>query len=103
MKKPLAVITICILAALSVQGQCECNVSRMIHKIDSISHADSIFLGQVIFNKSVDDQGQIVHSFRSEFKFDGDFMILDGIYYNMNKLLYFAIRKKYIEFVFQKI
>lgn len=103
MKKKLSIAAICLLTVLSVQGQCDCNVGRMIHKIDSISHADSIFTGQVIFNKSTDDLGEMTGSFKSEFKFDGDFLILGGVYYNMSKLLYFTIKKKYIEFVFQKI
>lgn len=90
------------MAILSLHGQCGCNVDRMIDKIDSISNVKNIHLGQVIFNKSTNDLGQM-WSEKSEFRFDGDFLVLNEVYYNMNKLLYFSIKKKYIEFAFQKL
>jgi hypothetical protein len=102
MRKLFSLMIICHLAISSLQGQCDCNVNRMIDKIDSISNVNNILLGQVIFNKSTSDLGQI-WSDKSEFRFDGDFLVLNGVYYNMNKLLYFSVKKKYIEFVFQKL
>jgi hypothetical protein len=74
----------------------------MINKIDSIAIANDIILGEVIFNKTTTDIGQDWTA-KSEFRFDGEFLVLDGIYYNMNKLLYFYIKKDYLGFVFQKI
>lgn len=102
MRKLFLIIITCLLVICSVHAQCDCTVIRMINKIDSISHVSNITIGQVVFNKSTSDLGQI-WSDKSEFRFDGDFLVLNGVYYNMNKLLYFSVKKKYIEFVFQKL
>jgi len=101
MKKLLIVIFILF---LSISTFCQDNnlIKSNIETIDSIAKANKIVFAEVVTNSITSNDGQ-VWTKKGEFKFVGNFLMLHGKYYNMDKLLYFYIKDDYIGFVLQKI
>jgi len=87
-------------------GQGSCDYKQMIAKIDSISKARNIEDGMVRFHR-VTSSGESTTtessalSRKQKYSFDGQFLVIGSSYFNMEKLLFFNIRKDYIEFYFQ--
>ncbi len=78
----------------------------MITKIDSISKAKGIERGLVryhevtsTFDKTSTWETKLTSI--NKFKFDGQFLVIEDTYFNLDKLLYFYIKKDYFEFYFQ--
>ena len=77
---------------------------KLIQKIDSIAKAENITQAEIktflvssrFDNTATDDNYNL--SKKDKFYFDGPFIVIDGTYFNVNKLLYF--RKKANAFVF---
>jgi hypothetical protein len=87
-------------------GQDNCNYKEMTTKIDSISRVKNIELGTIkildvtnAFGKTITMQRILTKE--SKFHFDGQFLVTENKYFNINKLLYFYIRKDVLEFYFQ--
>jgi len=87
-------------------GQDNCNYKEMTTKIDSISRLKNIELGRInilfvtnTFDKTDTDEKRLTKE--SKFHFDGQFLVIENKYFNMNKLLYFYIKKDVLEFYFQ--
>lgn len=77
-------------------------VEKNIETIDSIAKANNITMIKVIYNSTTTNDGQDWTK-KGEFEFVGNFLVLHGIYYNLDKLLYFYIKDDYIGIVIQKI
>ncbi len=90
----------------SVYGQDNSCCKQMIATIDSISTANDIKTGQVVTLKVTSSFGSTDTGWSSitqetEFRFDGQFLVIENKYFNMNKLLYFYTKEGTITFVFQ--
>lgn len=96
------VLLITIVKVDLASAQCDCSIKQMITQIDSIANSRNIKLGRVVFNKTASDE-EADWTLKLSYKFEGEFLVLDDTYYNLNKLLCFIIRKDYFEFAFQKI
>lgn len=84
------------------------SASKMIQKIDSIARVKNIKMAMIrtnqvssTFDHPSTDAVMLVR--KDKFFFDGEFLVVDDKYFNMNKLLYFYIRNNYFEFYFQSI
>jgi len=107
MKTLKALVLISILSLGSnVFGQDNSSFKEMIAKIDSVSNANSIKYGRVkilnvtnSFEKTTTRDKSLTEA--SEFHFDGQFLVIENKYFNLNKMLYFYIEDDVIEFFFQ--
>ena len=97
------------LVALTVglYSQNTSSAKAMAQKIDSIARVNNITKCEVKMNyvttsmdKTQTEEKQIVR-FKKVFKFDGEFLVLEDTYFNLNKLLYFTVKRNEIEFFFQ--
>jgi hypothetical protein len=90
----------------TVYGQDNSSCKQMIATIDSISKANDIKTGHVItlmvtssFGST--DTGWNKITQENTFRFDGQFLVIENKYFNMNKLLYFYTKEDNITFFFQ--
>lgn len=105
--KILKIIAVLFFFAVgSVSGQNDCGIKQMITKIDSISKSQNVRFARVkilyitnTFDKTDTDQRNLTQARR--FSFDGQFLLIDKKYFNMNKLLYFYIDNGVLELFFQ--
>jgi hypothetical protein len=95
-----------LVVGLNAYGQDDCNSKKMITTIDSISRAENIKLGEVkilfvtnTFDKTDTDLKSLTKA--GKFYFDGQFLVIEKKYFNINKLLYFYIKDGVLEFFFQ--
>lgn len=90
----------------SVCGQSNNHQKQMIAKIDSISDARNVKLGIIKaplitnrFDNTTTEQNNLTKT--GYFHFDGNFLVMDDKYFNIDKLLYFYIKQGVFEFYFQ--
>lgn len=95
-----------LIIGFTAYGQDDCNYKQMITTVDSISKAKNIEIGIVkilfvtnTFDNTVTDQKSLTKV--SKFHFDGQFLVIENKYFNINKLLYFYIKDGILEFFFQ--
>jgi hypothetical protein len=95
-----------LIIGFTAYGQDNCNYKQMITTIDSISKANNVEIGKVkilfvtnTFDKTDTDQKSLTNE--STFHFDGQFLVIENKYFNINKLLYFYIKDGILEFFFQ--
>ncbi|HLO61287.1 MAG TPA: hypothetical protein VK179_21225 [Bacteroidales bacterium] len=106
MKAIFFIIAIVLVSAsLPCQGQNQ-DIRKMISLIDSISSVKKMDLGIVHFHRiSSNGESSSTESFvlskKQPFKFEGQFLVMGGSYFNLEKLLFFFIREDYIDFYFQ--
>lgn len=106
--RTLKKFTLVIILSLgfNVYGQDNCSYQQMIAKIDSISKVKNIEQGIIKFYR-VSSIGESTRtesytlSAKRVYKFDGPFLVVEGSYFNMDKLLFFFVKEDYIEFYFQ--
>lgn len=105
--KKLIVLIILLFSVLKVSyGQDNISSLKMIHQIDSISKSRGIIYGEVkiLFITSNFDQTDTDRKSltpKRRFTFDGQFLVIENKYFNMNKLLYFIIEDASFKFYFQ--
>jgi hypothetical protein len=107
MLKAIFILIFILFTAISSSfAQAPSSADKMIMKIDSISRATHISTGVVksyqvgaIGDKTATDDTML--SKREKFVFDGPFLVIGEKYFNMDKLLFFAIRNDYFEFYLQ--
>jgi hypothetical protein len=87
-------------------GQTECSVNQMIRKIDSVAKANGIEKAVVnvkiittTLDKVVTETENVAKG--DDFYFDGQFLVVDYHYFNLEKLLYFHIWRDSMVFCFQ--
>jgi len=92
---------------IGLYSQNTSSAKAMAQKIDSIAKVNDITKCEVKMNyvtttmdKTQTEEKQIVRS-KKTFKFDGEFLVFDDTYFNLNKLLYFTVKRNEIEFFFQ--
>lgn len=102
--KKLLLISACLMFSASLFAQDKSYAKEMINKIDSIATVNNIKIGSVE-NHATGWIGQ-AWTDKAEFKFDGPFLVIANVYFNMDKLLFFTIKEtkqeKYFYFVFQE-
>jgi hypothetical protein len=89
-----------------LQAQDNPHCREIIRKIDSIAVSRNITEANVFFNTigNVFDRpagASTVVTSRDHFSFDGPFLVIDGTYFNMEKLVYFKIRDNSFAFYLQ--
>lgn len=84
----------------SAFSQCDSSIKWMISKIDSVAKVNNIEIGEVNFDVVAKDDYKEWPN-KGIFKFEGPFLMVNETYYRIDKLLYFKIKNKIIEFVFQ--
>ncbi len=100
------IVLFVLLIGYSAYGQSDCDCKQMIAKIDSIAKARNIENGIVKFHRVTSNgDSSTTNDFdlskKQKFSFDGQFLVVGNSYFNMDKLLFFFIRKDYIDFYFQ--
>ncbi|TAJ11641.1 hypothetical protein DMA11_16080 [Marinilabiliaceae bacterium JC017] len=100
------VVLFFLIMGFTAYGQDNCNYKSMIAKIDSISKAENIEIGKVKilyvtnqFDHTQTEKKSLTD--KSKFHFDGQFLVIENKYFNINKLLYFYVDDGVIEFFFQ--
>lgn len=89
-------------------ARCQENISskEMIQKIDSVATSNNIIKGVVnilFITNTFDNTHTRTKSITNvkNFSFDGQFLVIENKYFNINKLLYFEVLNDRIEFYFQ--
>ncbi|MBN2350668.1 MAG: hypothetical protein JXJ22_17660 [Bacteroidales bacterium] len=105
-KKMFGLIVALFLASLFASAQNHCSCKEMIGKIDSIAKNSNIDTGVILYNEvssRFDNTYTDVTTLsnKGKFVFDGNFLVIDNKYFNLEKLLYFKIEKDYFKFYFQ--
>lgn len=100
------IVLLALAVGLNAHGQDSCSFERMITTIDSIATAKGIELGQVnilfitnTFDKTDTDPKSLTK--KRKFHFEGQFLVIDDKYFNINKLIYFRVKGRVLEFFFQ--
>ena len=95
-----------LIFGFTAYGQGNCNIKQMIITIDSISIVNNLEIGKVkilfvsnTFEKTDTNQKSLTKE--SKFHFEGQFLVIDNKYFNINKLLYFYVKDGILEFFFQ--
>lgn len=103
-KNIILIVTLSL--GFTVYGQDDCSYKQLIAKIDSISNAKGVETGEVYilyvtntFDKTATRPERLTKE--DKFHFDGSFLVIDNMYFNINKLLYFYINDDVVEFFFQ--
>jgi hypothetical protein len=105
--KLLVLLIIVLLGFTTVYAQ-ENASQKLIDKIDSITKAKGIENGIVSMHRLTSNAtGTYTETYNiqktpQKFFFDGQFLVMNKGYYNIDKLLYFFIRENYIDFYFQE-
>lgn len=100
------VVLFFMIFGLSAYGQDNPCSKSMIEKITSISKAENVELGQVKilfitnrFDNTNTNEKSITK--KGKFHFDESLLVIDDTYFNMDKLLYFHVKKGVMVFFFQ--
>lgn len=105
--RKLLLSVLILIAGFSLSyGQCECSNKQMIVKIDSIAKARKIIQAKVYFNEVTNRFNLTATESRTltdkdVFTFEGNFLVVDDHYFNLNKLLYFEVAVDHLAFFFQ--
>lgn len=101
-----SLIIILLFIGFNAFGQNDGSSKLMIAKIDSISKVKGIKLGQVkillvsnMFDNTQTRESNLTKA--GKFHFDGQFLVIEDKYFNINKLLYFYAKDGVFEFFFQ--
>ena len=105
-KKFLCLATFLFFGLSFAYSQCESQNKLMVIKIDSIAKANNIVEASIVINKLSSMGGNLnTNEFllakKKKFIFDGQFLVVDKNYFNLQKLLYFIVKDEQIIFVFQ--
>jgi len=99
-------VFIVLIIGFTAYGQDDCSYRQLVTKIDSISKAKNIEIGEVkilfvtnTFDKTDTDSKSLTK--KSKYRFDKQFLVIDDKYFNINKLLYFYIKDDVLVFFFQ--
>lgn len=100
------VVFLILLTGFSAYGQNNCGYQQIITTIDSISKVKNIETGivKVFYITNLFDETKTTIenlTYKSRFYFDGQFLVIENKYFNINKLLYFCVEEDIIEFFFQ--
>jgi len=87
-------------------GQSEYSIREIVEKVDSIAEINKIDHAKIYINKVSSLGGEtetrkVCIAKKQKFYFDRIFLVMDNMYFNLNKLLYFVVEEDYIEFYFQ--
>jgi len=101
--KRISLITTIILISCQFSFSQESkNVDDMISQIETIVSEQNIYKGSAKIQYIKDPFTKSATLCSKEiFHFEGQFLVMDDLYINMQKLLYFRIKKNYIEFYFE--
>ena len=99
-------ILLLLIIGYTTYGQANSNYNRIVAKIDSVSRSENIENCVIKFHRIdsyFDSSTTRAHELtkKEKFSFDGQFMVVGKMYFNLDKLLFFTVREDYIEFCFQ--
>jgi hypothetical protein len=105
-KKTAGLLVVLFMAFGIARGQNVSVSANLIRQIDSLSKARNVRTGKAImhyvtyFGEKTDTEQRSLTKLGS-FKFEGEFIVINDVYFNLNKLLYFSIQHNYFVFFFQ--